>query len=307
MEVPVVQGMVQGEGQVLPPVRAGMGSPSAWSVHDAGEFREVGVGGSGSQVARSPRGPCWIAGVIGRDVDRGRRDAVWHRGQSFDKGKERGSRRVSFTGGGVECTRCDTRHDPDCTRIARADREQEANACSDEAHRSSCGWLQSVGREVQDTTRSGPGSVQTGVSGVIESRRGSGPVDARVGGPGRGAGQSAVWTGGGDTSCGSHGAGQVHVQDLGRHEEVPQQATRSCERNGDVIKTLVEGVACLETSSSQQAGDEMELEESKAKQLRMVQKQPIQPHLDQVRGEPQHTTASTVLIAESLDMEGHME
>ena len=49
-----------------------------------------------------------------------------------------------------------------------------------------------------------------------------------------GAGQSAAWTGGGETGCGSRGTGQVHEQDLGRHEEVPQHPTRSCERNGDV-------------------------------------------------------------------------
>ena len=128
MAVPVVQGMVQGEGQVLPPVKAEMGSSRAWSVYDARESCDVGVGGNCSQVARCPRGPCWIASIIGRDVDRGRRDVVRHRRQSFDKGEERGSRRVSITGGGVERTRRNTRHDPDCTRIARADREQEEHA-----------------------------------------------------------------------------------------------------------------------------------------------------------------------------------
>ena len=63
-------------------------------------------------------------------------------------------------------------------------------------------------------------------------------------------------------------------------------------------------MARLATSFSQQAGDEKEPEESKNKQLRLVQKQPTQLQLDQGGGEPQHTTASTVLIAESLDMEG---
>ena len=93
--------------------------------------------------------------------------------------------------------------------------------------------------------------------------------------------------------------------DMKKFHNIPQDHVNEMET---LMKTLVEGVARLATSFSQKAGDEMELEESKAKRLRMVQKQPIQPHLDQGGGEPQHTTASTastVLIAESLDMEGH--
>ena len=116
--MPVVQGMVQGEGQVLSPMWPEMGSARAWSVYDAGESRDVSVGGCGSQVARSLRGPWWTANVNGRCVVRGRHDNVRHRRQSFDKGEKRSSRRASFAGGGVERTGCDTRHDPNCTRIA---------------------------------------------------------------------------------------------------------------------------------------------------------------------------------------------
>ena len=97
--VPVVQGMVQGEGQVLSPMWAEMGSAMAWSVYDAGESCDVSVGGCGSQVARISLGPWWIAYVNGRCVVRGRHDNVRHRRQSFDKGETTGSRRASFAGG----------------------------------------------------------------------------------------------------------------------------------------------------------------------------------------------------------------
>ena len=92
--------------------------------------------------------------------------------------------------------------------------------------------------------------------------------------------------------------------DMKRFHNIPQDHVNEMET---LMKTLVEGVARLATSFSQQAGDEKEPEESKNKRLRLVQKQPTQLHLDQGGGEPQRTTASTastVLIAESLDMEG---
>ena len=123
------------------------------------------------------------------------------------------------------------------TQIAQELRELIANKkktlAATKPHWGSCG-LQSVGRKVQGTTRPGSRSVQIGVSSVGESRRGGGPVNARVGSPGRGAGKSAARTSSGDTNCGCHGAGQMHEQDLGGREEVPQHPTRSCERNGDV-------------------------------------------------------------------------
>ena len=46
---------------------AEMSSTRAWSICDA-ESRHVSVGGCGSQVARSPRGPWWTADVNGRCV-----------------------------------------------------------------------------------------------------------------------------------------------------------------------------------------------------------------------------------------------
>ena len=56
--VPVVQGMVQGEGQVLSSVRAEMGSSRAWSVYDARESCDVGVGGSCSQATEAGATSC---------------------------------------------------------------------------------------------------------------------------------------------------------------------------------------------------------------------------------------------------------
>ena len=71
--------------------------------------------------------------------------------------------------------------------------------------------------------------------------------------------------------------------DMKKFHNIPQNHVNDLET---LMKTLVEGVTRLATSFSQKAGDEMELEESKAKRLRMVQKQPIQPHLDQEEENP---------------------
>ena len=73
------------------------------------------------------------------------------------------------------------------------------------------------------------------------------------------------------------------------------------------MKNLVEGVARLATSFSQQAGDDKEPEESKNKRLRLVQSSRHSYTWIREEEKPQHKTASTVstvLIAESLDMEG---
>ena len=76
--MPVVQGVVQGEGQVLSPMWPEMGSAKVWSVYDAGESRDVSVGGCGSQVARSHRCP-WTANVGGGYDVRGRHDNMHRR------------------------------------------------------------------------------------------------------------------------------------------------------------------------------------------------------------------------------------
>ena len=124
------------------------------------------------------------------------------------------------------------------TQIAQELREQIANKKkslgSNKAHWGPSGWLQSMGLKVQGTTRPGFRSVQIGVSGAGESRRGGSPVNARVGCPGRGTGECAAWTGCGVTSRAGFGASQMHEQDLGGHEKVPQYPARSCERDGDV-------------------------------------------------------------------------
>ena len=132
------------------------------------------------------------------------------------------------------------------------------------------------------------------------------PVNARVGSPGRGAGESAARTSSGETSCGCHGAGQMHGQDLGGHEEVPQHPTRSCERNGDVNEDPRGGcgppgdVFFSASWGREGAGGEQE------QAVEAGTKAADTGTTGSGGGELQHTTASTastVLIAESLDVE----
>ena len=68
--------------------------------------------------------------------------------------------------------------------------------------------------------------------------------------------------------------------DMKRFHNIPQDHVNEMET---LMKSLVERVARLATSFSQQAGDEKEPEESKNKRMRLVQKQPTQLQLDQGR------------------------